>query len=79
MDRTLADLTVGDIFGFKRKKFKVICKHLSDKIEKIPEGGIPFRKNPHLMHIVVEDMKTHTQQEFTGDKIVNYERRGKKT
>ena len=72
METRLANLSVGDVVKLRGKKCKVIYKYLSESVdeEKIPSGGISFSKNPELMHIILENVETLTQQKFSGDTMV---------
>ncbi len=72
METQLVNLSVGDVVKLRRKRFKIIYKYLSESVdeEKIPSGGISFSKSPELMHLILENVETHTQQKFTGDAMV---------
>ena len=68
----LINIPVGDVIELKREKFKIISRHLSDKVseEKISKNGIVFDRNPQLMHIIVKSLNNDAQRELTGDTII---------
>ena len=68
----LINIPVGDVIELKRERFRIISRHLSDKVakEKIPKNEITFDRNSKLMHIVVKNVNNDTQRELTGNTIV---------
>ncbi|GAI43213.1 unnamed protein product, partial [marine sediment metagenome] len=72
METQLVNLSVGDVVKLRGKKCKIIYKYLSESVdeEKIPKEGISFNKSPELMHLVLENVETLTQQKFSGDTMV---------
>ncbi len=68
----LINIPVGDVIELKRERFKIISRHLSDKVtkEKMPKNGIAFDRNSKLMHIVVKNVNNDAQRELTGNTII---------
>jgi len=77
VETQLVNLSVGDVVKLRGKRFEIIYKYLSESVdeEKIPKEGISFDKSPELMHFVIENVETHTQQKFSGDTMVEIVKR----